>query len=74
MLSKIYKELGRLNINKVNNLKMGYRSKERIFNRRISNGQESLKMFKGGLPANIVTEDTSLLLTVLIYHNQKGRA
>jgi hypothetical protein len=49
LISKIYKELKKLTLqkNQITQLKMGYRAKQRIHNRRILNGREALKeMFK----------------------------
>ena len=45
LISKIYKELKKLDIKIPNNTnkKMGYRSKQRILNRRISNGKRYLR-------------------------------
>jgi hypothetical protein len=45
LISKIYKELKKLNTNKPNNqnFKMRYKAKQRILNRGISNGPEALK-------------------------------
>ena len=44
LISKIYKELKKQDINKLtNSIKMGYRSEQRIFNKGISNGWEILK-------------------------------
>jgi hypothetical protein len=45
LISKIYKELKKLDSNKPNNpvLKIGYRAEQRILNRGISNGHEHLK-------------------------------
>jgi hypothetical protein len=41
LISKINKKQKKLDTNKPNNLKMGHRDKQRILNRRISNGQEA---------------------------------
>lgn len=43
LISKIYKELKNWDINKQNNLKWGYRSKQRILDRGIPNVWEALK-------------------------------
>ena len=45
LISNMYKELKKLDINKLNNplFIMGYISKQRILNRETSNGQEALK-------------------------------
>ena len=46
LISKIHKELKKVNTNNPN-FKTGYRAKQRILNKGISNGQETLKeMFK----------------------------
>ena len=48
LISKIYKALKKLDIKNNQTIqfkKMGYRSKQRILNREISNSQETLEMF-----------------------------